>query len=316
MHAAVYFYLSLLFKMKHPKIITLTAFVLCATIAKSQGCSDAGFCTINSFKTSAGKTQTGAYKNQFRIGASVGNADHDITILSASAEYSRQINKSFSADLKVTFLSQSGNNISTAGISDVFVNMNYAVSKIVDLVLGAKIPLSDANKQKNSLTLPMDYQSSLGTFDVIVGLGYKLNRWKFNIGWQQPLSQNSNTFIAEDYPINSPLHSFQSTNNYTRSGDVLLRVSYQLELSKKLLLTPGILPIYHLENDKFSNINGKQIINGSKGLTLNAIVYLNYKINEKSALEFNMGSPLVARDVRPDGLTRSFVATMQYQLSF
>jgi hypothetical protein len=216
----------------------------------------------------------------------------------------------------VTFLSQSGNNISAAGVSDVFVNINYAISKKVDLILGAKIPLSDANKQKNGLTLPMDYQSSLGTFDVILGLGYKLEKWKFNIGWQQPLSQNNNTFIASNYPINSPLHSFQSTNNYSRSGDVLLRVSYQFKLSKKLLLTPGILPIYHLKNDEFSNINGKQIINGSKGLTLNAIAYLNYKVNEKNALEFNMGSPLVARDVRPDGLTRSFVATIQYQLSF
>lgn len=264
-----------------------------------------------------GKTQAVAnYKNQFRTGASAGSADNDITIYSASMEYSRQINKSFSADLKLTFLSQSGNNISTAGLSDVFVNINYAASKNVDLILGAKIPLSDANKKKNGLTLPMDYQSSLGTFDVIVGLGYKLDKWKFNIGWQQPLTQNSNTFIAEHYPVASPLHGFQSTNNYSRSGDLLLRASYQFELSKKLLLTPGILPIYHLANDEFSNTNGKQIITGSRGLTLNAIAYLTYKINEKNAFELNMGGPLVARDARPDGLTRSFVATIQYHLSF
>jgi hypothetical protein len=298
------------------RIITITAFVFCTLGVKSQGCSDAGFCTINSFKQPTGNTQTANYKNQIRIGTSTGSADNDITIFSTLVEYSRQINNSFSTDIKVTFLSQSGNDISTAGLSDVFVNVNYAVSKKVDLILGAKIPLTDANKQKNGLTLPMDYQSSLGTFDVIVGLGYTFEKWKFNIGWQQPLSQNSNTFIAANYPINSPLHSFQSTNNYSRSGDVLLRVSYQFKLSKKLLLTPGILPIYHLKNDVFSNINGKQIINGSKGLTLNAIAYLNYKVNEKNALEFNMGSPLVARDVRPDGLTRSFVATIQYQLSF
>ena len=298
------------------RIITIIVFVLCASSVKSQGCSDAGFCTVNSFEPSADKARTAASKNQFRIGATAGSADHDIAVFGAMMEYSRQINKWFSADLKLTFLSQNGNNISTAGLSDVFVNINYAVSKKVDLILGAKIPLNDANKQKNGLTLPMDYQSSLGTFDAIVGLGYKLEKWKFNLGWQQPLTQNSNTFIAEDYPVHSPLHSFQSTNNYSRSGDVLLRVSYLFNLSKKLLLTPGILPIYHLANDEFSNINGKQIINGSKGLTLNAVVYLNYKMNEKNNLEFNMGSPLVARDVRPDGLTRSFVATIQYQLSF
>lgn len=297
-------------------IIILTALIFCYTIAKTQGCSDAGFCTINSFKPSADKMQTSAGKNQIRTGISVGSADNDITAFSALLEYSRQINKSFYVDTKVSFLSQSGNDISTAGISDIFINVNYAISKSVDVIIGVKIPLSDANKEKNGLTLPMDYQSSLGTFDIISGIVYKLNKWKFNIGWQQPLSQNNNTFIAENYPDNSPIHSFQSTNNYIRRGDVLLRVSYQFRLSKDLAFVPGILPIYHLANDKFSNINGKQIINGSKGLTLNVIGYLQYKINEKNTLELNAGSPVVARDVRPDGLTRSFVATLQYQLSF
>jgi hypothetical protein len=118
------------------RIITIAGLVFCATIAKSQGCSDAGFCTINTFKPSIGETQSSPFKNQCRIGVSGGSADHDITVF------------------------------------------------------------------------------------------------------------------------------------------------------------------------------------GSKGLTLNANVFLNYKINDKSALEFNAGSPLVARDVRPEGLTRSFVATIQYQLSF
>jgi hypothetical protein len=156
----------------------------------------------------------------------------------------------------------------------------------------------------------------LGTLDIIAGLSYKYKKWKFNVGWQQPISQNSNAFIAENYPENSPLRSFQSTNNYKRKGDVLLRVAYSVQLSKKLVLIPGLLPIYHLADDEFTNINGKQIINGSNGITLNANVFLLYKINETSAFELNLGSPVVARDVRPDGLTRSFVATVQYQLSF
>src|SRR5688572_14788409 len=149
------------------KIIIITACVFYATIVQSQGCSDAGFCTINSFKPSTGEPQNAFYKNQFRIGVSGGSADHAITVFSAQVEYSRQINRSFSTDIRVVFLSQTGNNISTAGVSDVFANINYAVSKKVDLILGVKIPLSDANKQKNGLPLPMDYQSSLGTFDII-----------------------------------------------------------------------------------------------------------------------------------------------------
>jgi hypothetical protein len=298
------------------RIITVAVFIFSCIQAKSQGCSDAGFCTINSFNPSKDTSPAGAGKNQLRAGISTGSADHDITVFSAVLEYSRQINHSFSVDTKVAMLSQSGNGIQTSGLSDIFVNVNYAVSGRVELTAGAKIPLSDAGKEKNGLPLPMDYQSSLGTFDIIAGLSYKYKKWKFNAGWQQPISQNSNTFVAENYPDHSPLHTFQSTNNYKRKGDVLLRVAYTVPLSRKLVLIPGLLPIYHLANDEFTNINGKQIIHGSKGITLNTNVFLLYKINETSAFELNLGSPVVARDVRPDGLTRSFVATVQYQLSF
>ena len=44
-------------------------------------------------------------------------------------------------------------------------------------------------------------------------------------------------------------------------GDVLLRVSYPLKLSKKIMLTPGVLPIYHLSNANIliSNLIDKDI---------------------------------------------------------
>jgi hypothetical protein len=297
-------------------IFILSVFILSGLIAKSQGCSDAGLCTIHSFKPSGGKSDSSVSKNQFRIGISGGSADYDILVSGVLLEYSRQINRSFSVDSKIGLLSQSGNKINTAGFSDLFFNINYNTSKKIKLILGVKIPLSDANKQKNGLALPMDYQSSLGTVDLIVGVGYTLEKWKFNFGWQQPITQNNNTFLAENYPATSALSKFQSTNNYHRNGDILLRVSYTVKLSEKWTLTPGILPIYHLSNDEFTNINGKQIIHGSSGLTLNANAYLNYTLNKKNALEFNLGSPLVVRDSRPDGLTRSFVAAIQYQLSF
>lgn len=297
-------------------IFILTLFIACGLTAKSQGCSDAGLCTIHSFKPTGGESDSSIFKNQFRIGVSGGSADYDILVSGILLEYSRQINRSFSVDTKIGLVSQSGNKINTTGFSDLFFNINYKASKKIKLIFGAKVPFSNANKQKNGLALPMDYQSSLGTVDLIVGIGYALKNWKINIGWQQPLTQNSNAFLAENYPPTSALSKFQSTNNYRRSGDILLRVSYPVKLSEKWTLTPGVLPIYHLSNDEFTNINGKQIIHGSGGLTLNANAYLNYILNKKSALEFNLGSPLVVRDSRPDGLTRSFVAAIQYQLSF
>ena len=70
----------------------------------------------------------------------------------------------------------------------------------------------------------MDYQSSLGTFDLIFGVGYQINKLQLVAAIQQPLTQNNNLFFASSYPEDSPLREFQSTNKFIRSGDVMLRV--------------------------------------------------------------------------------------------
>ena len=163
----------------------------------------------------------------------------------------------------------------------------------------------------------MDYQASLGTFDLILGVGYEIKKVQFVVAAQQPLTQNNNQFIASNYPINSKLGSFQSTNKFERSGDILLRMSYPINLHSKLRLTPSILPIYHLTNDKFTDeFNIKREIIGSQGLTLNGNAYFDYEINNNNSLQLNIGMPVVVRDARPDGLTRGFVANLEYRVKF
>jgi hypothetical protein len=77
------------------------------------------------------------------------------------------------------------------------------------------------------------------------------------------------------------------------------------------------LPIYHLSNDKYTNNLGiENEIKGSQGLTLNGNAYLDYEINNKNALQLNVGMPFVVRDARPDGLTRSFVVNLEYKVKF
>ncbi len=282
----------------------------------AQGCSDAGFCTINSFKP--GSTDSNkALKNQFKIGAFYGNADNSISVYGNYLEFNRQLNKSFGIDLKLTTLAQNGNGISTFGLSDAFINANYRANEKVRITLGAKLPLTNANNFKNGLPLPMDYQSSLGTFDLIFGLGYEIKKIQIVAAIQQPLTQNKNQFLSSNYPINSNLKDFQSTNRFIRSGDVLLRVSYPIEIGSKLRLTPSILPIYHLANDKFVNeLNIEREIIGSKGLTLNGNIYLDYEINTKNILQLNIGMPFIVRKARPDGLTRSIIANIEYRIKF
>jgi len=302
-------------KFKFILIVTIL-FAIGASYSFGQGCSDAGFCTMNSFKPN-NTDSTEVLNNQFKIGVFYGKADNSISVFGNYLEYNRQLSKKFGLDAKLTTIAQDGNGISAFGLSDIFLNANYKVNEKVKLTLGAKIPLSDASNTRNNLPLPMDYQASLGTFDLIFGIGYEINKIQVVAAIQQPLTQNKNQFTSTNYPINSELRTFQSTNNFERSGDVLLRVSYPIIINSKFKLTPSILPIYHLSNDKYTDeFNIKQEIKGSQGLTLNGNVYLDYEINSKNIIQLNLGMPFIVRESRPDGLTRSFIANLEYRIKF
>jgi hypothetical protein len=281
-----------------------------------QGCSDAGFCTINSFKPNS-IDSVKRVNNQLKVGWNFGKADNAISVYGTYLEYNRQLNNRFGLDAKLTTLAQNGNGINTLGFSDIFFNTNYKASEKLNFTLGTKIPLSDASKKHNNSPLPMDYQASLGTWDLIFGIGYEIKKIQIVVAIQQPLTQNNNQFIATNYQDNVELSSFQSTNKFERSGDILLRVSYPINIASKLKLTPSILPIYHLTNDKYMDeFNVKKELIGSQGLTLNGTAYLEYAINSKNNFQLNLGMPFIVRIARPDGLTRSFIANLEYSIKF
>lgn len=296
------------------KSVLVFTLLILTKMVQAQGCSDAGVCTMNSFKPIVGSTNA---KNQFKIGLSTGGADNSISTIGNYLEYNRRFGQNLSIDARLTSLSQNGNSVSEFGLSDIFANINYLVNENFQLTVGAKIPLANGNKLKNNLALPMDYQSSLGTTDLIIGLSYQIKNLQLVGAIQQPLSQNDNQFFASKYPSDSKLNLFQSTNKFVRSADVLLRISYPLSFGNKLKITPSILPIYHLANDKYTDeSNIEKEIDGSQGLTLNGNVYLDYMLNEKSALQLSVGMPLAVRKSRPDGLTRSYVLGVEYNIKF
>ncbi len=282
--------------------------------AQSQGCSDAGVCTLNALKPTGSTELT---RNHFKIGYTNGLADYDISVNGGYLEYGRMFSKRFGIDVKVAALGQSGNNISEFGSSDFYLNGKYGFNEKTAVTLGAKIPLNKADKQMNGLGLPMDYQSSLGTFDLILGISHSVGRFHLVAAYQQPLTQNENTFLAEAYDPTSKLREFQSTNQFERAGDVLLRVSYPFHFGEKLRITPSLLPIYHLADDKFTDSAGKQqSIEGSNGFTLNGNVYVDYSVGKNGNLQLSLASPFIVREARPDGLTRGYVVGLEYGVNF
>ncbi|MBL0045191.1 MAG: hypothetical protein IPP33_12600 [Flavobacteriales bacterium] len=111
----------------------------------------------------------------------------------------------------------------------------------------------------------------------------------------------------------SILGYFES-NMLDRGDDLVARVQYAYGCGR-LSLQPGLLGIYHLQEDTrvndaatMSEMGNERItLTGSQGLTLNLTADLRYKLAEQWAIEATFGTPLITREVRPDGLTRSLV---------
>jgi hypothetical protein len=298
------------------KALIATLSIFFAAHAYSQGCSDAGFCTLTGFKP-ASPTAPGSFKNWFKAGFSYGKADHSISVFGTYLEWGRQVNSKVAINARLTALSQSGNDISVFAPSDVFLSSDYKINNSTGFTAGIKIPLNSGNRARNGLSLPLDYQSSIGTLDLIIGMAHDIKRLRLTAALQQPITQNKNRFMASDHPSSSALSTFQSTNKFKRAGDILLRVSYPLKAGTRLTITPALLPIYHLSNDKFTDMDGvEKEIEGSNGLTLNGNIFLDYMISNRNTLQLSYGSPLTSRDIRPDGLTRSFVINLEYKISF
>lgn len=281
----------------------------------AQGCSDAGFCTVQTFRPRAEPVE--GYRQEIRVGASLGIADHAIFVLGTQVEYNRRFGSYFSADARVTSLMQRGNGVTVFGLSDVFLQANYLAGRRVRFSLGAKLPLMGGNRERDGLPLPMDYQSSLGTVDILAGVGVELGRWQWAAALQQPIRQNENQFVSTVYGSGSPFGVFQTTRGYRRSGDVLIRLSYPFARRGKWLFTPSLLPLYHLSNDRYVNAFGEvEPIIGSSGLTVNANIYADYLLGARGRLQFSVAAPLLVRKARPDGLTRGLVAGVEYRYHF
>ncbi|NQV01980.1 MAG: hypothetical protein HQ542_05005, partial [Bacteroidia bacterium] len=193
-------------------------------------------------------------------------SQHAVVVLTPFIEYTRELSKNISLTAKFNYGLRMGELDNTHGPSDLLVSMSYNFLKHFTVTGGVKVPLSDANKKIDGQPLPMNYQTSLGTTDILLGFAYRIKRFSFTAGYQQPVTQNSNQFLATDYPLDSPENKYYSTRNYHRAADVMLRLSVKAVQARKFTLIAGILPIYHLQNDTYQEPDGDRItLSGSRG---------------------------------------------------
>lgn len=279
----------------------------------AQGCSDAGFCTIPLRPAAAGK-------NNIQTELAYLQGEENTSLATLSISYSRQLSKKLQWDHKLVLAYINGDYGTVFNLGDYYSTLRYGIKtssgKMVHIVGGVKIPFNQSNLKISNVSLPMVYQTSLGTYDLILGTAFAAGKFDMNIAFQLPVvQQNRNSFIMEQAPLPG---EFPTTNLFRRKADVLWRVGYPLQVKKgKWNFNPNLLAIYHLGEDSYENVFGKrENINGSSGLTLNANLQVGYKISQRQSLQLSLATPFVVRDTRPDGLTRSFVASVSYQFGW
>jgi len=303
--------------MKYLIVLALSA--LTVTQGYAQGCSDAGFCSLGVLKN---YTESPA-RHTLSIGSSYGLGEGSTSTINPYLEYGVKPNEHFSYSAKITATYATGFLGSVFDAGDLYGNVTYsskaASGNALNFIGGIKIPLTSSNDKNNAgKPLSLDYQSSIGTYDVIGGVNYIVHQtWEFDAGLQVPVYQhNRSTFFPDDY-TDPRTAKFAPTNNFRRNSDVLGRVGYYIRFNSSFMLKPNVLGVYHLGRDTYEDRSGvRQAIDGSKGITINGALTAVKTFRNKSSLEIIAATPFAVRRIRPDGLTRDLVINLQYSIAW
>jgi hypothetical protein len=79
-----------------------------------------------------------------------------------------------------------------------------------------------------------------------------------------------------------------------------------------------LLGIYHLGEDTYADASTRDNaipLEGSQGLTLHVTAVVLWQVKDKLRIGITGGAPVIARDARPDGLTRKFVLAPEIRWS-
>ena len=269
-----------------------------------------------------------------RITYSYGLGERRTVIQQIVPELAIGITERFGIQAKVPFastlgaLSNEGGTRPNAGIGDAVVTGSYVFVKekerMLTGVLGVRLPTGTTDAQNTDPTtsqrirsLPMPYQTGLGTTDLLFGLIYRRGRITTTLAYQHVLAnRNMNAFDHASWDNAVRALGYFESNRLERADDAVVRIQYAVPW-RRFSIQPGLLAIVHMAEDRrFAGmadpggnlpVAGMVPVSGSKGLTLNATLDVRYRLSDRWHLELAYGSPLVVRAERPDGLTRFMV---------
>jgi hypothetical protein len=299
---------------------------------KAQGCSDAGFCTMGAMKPDQPFRKNIPLKlRSMELSFYRGTTTLSPIIYVSTLDVNFNIvdDKTF-FQVKVPYQMVKGNLGKTSALGDISLCLTRKLFSAgefdIQVSLGGKIPANDANLKDdvNNLPLPMYYQTSLGTYDVIAGLSMMSRNWLFATGVQHPFNRTSNHFTwAPWIPVykngEDPdyVRSYNGAYELKRGTDIMLRAERNFRFSR-VNFSIGVLPIVRINRDEVTDVNAKKRIrpDGTTGMAFSAIATTGYSFNVRSGIRFLYGRKLRSREVNPDGLTRHDVMTFTYFYRF
>ncbi|TLX76553.1 hypothetical protein E9993_06595 [Labilibacter sediminis] len=270
----------------------------------SQGCSDAGVCSIHPGVQAEDSEVDVAYifaSQTMELG------EQQVLYFHSTVGFTLPLSPRFNTTVSLPFRNAYFKQSWYSSLSDVLVLLSADLNENIILSAGSKIPVGDANnKDEEGDVLPMALQPGLGTYDAIVLLRYQKNKWNVGFGYQYVFGQNENTFIAnEKYP------EFETSYNLNRGDDLMLRYDRIFDTPKNKWQA-SLISSYRLGGDK---IYGNKKVKDSEGLSLNLAISL-LKPQEHHQLEYMLAVPLLVREARVDGLTRSAILSIRWSGAF
>lgn len=298
--------------------------------AFSQGCSDAGFCTMGAMKPDQPYSKKVELKlRSLEMSFYRGTTTLTPIVYVATADLNFSLNSKNSLQVKLPYQAITGRLANTSGMGDIslcFTRNLYNSERFnLNLSVGTKIPTNQSDKSTNGLPLPMYYQTSLGTYDFITGLSLINRKWLFATGIQVALNQNNNQFIWKSWAGSEQetyANRYNQAKNLRRGVDVMFRVERNFRLSR-FNFSVGLLPIYRITKDEFArsgqaanSAETRVSPDDAKGLALSGIATVGYSFNVRSGVRLLAGHKIVQRELNPDGLTRELVTSLTYIYRF
>jgi hypothetical protein len=249
-------------------------------------CSDAGICSIGGPQGDEIRDYSISLSYQYGYSGKDDDISYNSVLLNAKYYYS---GSSFLL-LSLPYNSQSGPLGSVSGIGDLIILGSQNIYSTESLSLSVQAGAKLATAKVDADDLPQNYQSGLGSNDILLGVSGEYKNLYSSLGYQIAGRRNDNIQQVE------------------RGDDFLYSAGYSHGLTTQLKGALEFLIIKRIGETSIVDpaSPGNYInISESDNLQINGAVNLSYIISENFDINLFGAVPFRKRPVNIDGLTRS-----------